>query len=187
MDVKNGDSYDGKKAAFTLSNGETAPVLRADITSLNKAFADGTKAEVSSDYGSEATKVVDTQLGSDGKKYVDLSLTDSIVTLKGGITRMLADGTVNVTLAYRAKESATLLPASSVRNEGEGQDYVFMIQRDNSGFLGSSAMKVVKTSVTVLERGDSTVSVRQDLSYQDIADREDRALEDGSAVMEYVD
>lgn len=43
-----------------------------------------------------------------------------------------------------------------------------------------------KTSVTVIERSDSTVSIQEDLSYRSIADREDRALEDGATVMEYV-
>ena len=41
-------------------------------------------------------------------------------------------------------------------------------------------------SVTVIERSDSTVSIQEDLSYRSIADREDRALEDGATVMEYV-
>lgn len=47
-------------------------------------------------------------------------------------------------------------------------------------------MKVVKTSVTVLERSDKAVSIAEDLSYRQVADREDRALEDGQTVMEYV-
>lgn len=187
MNVKSGDTYDGKKAAFTLSNDTVPPVLRADISSLNKAISDGVKVEVAGDFGSEDTKVETSELGSDGKKYVNITLTDDIITLKGGITRMLADGSVNVTLSYRAKESATLLPASAVRNEGEGQDYVYLIQQDYGGFLSSGSMKVVKTSVTVVEHGDTMVSVREDLSYQNIADREDRALKDGCTVMEYVE
>ena len=187
VNVKSGDSYDGKKAAFTLSGDEDAPVLRADVTSLNKAVADGAKVEVAGDYGSEKTTVEKTELDTDGKKYLYVTLTSDIITLKGGITRMLADGTVNVTLSYRAKDSTTLLPASAVRNEGEGKDYVYMIQRNGSGFLGSSSMTVVKTSVDVIERGDTMVSVRQQLDYQEIADREDRALKDGCTVMEYVE
>ncbi len=52
--------------------------------------------------------------------------------------------------------------------------------------MSGSSMKVVKTRVTVLERGDKVVSIAEDLSYQDVADREDRALTDGQKVMEYV-
>ena len=44
-----------------------------------------------------------------------------------------------------------------------------------------------KTTVTVLEKTDQVVSVSEDLSYVEIADREDRALKDGQAVMDYVD
>ncbi len=187
MDVKNGDTYDGKKKAFTLSQENTAPVLRAEITSLNKAIADGTRVDVAGDYGSERTSVEKTVLEGDGKKYVYITLTENIISIKGGITRMITDGDTEVTVTYRAKESATLVPASAVRNEGEGQDYVYLIQRKWGGFLGSSSMTAVKTSVTVLERGDTVVSIQQEMDYQEIADGEDRALTDDCTVMEYID
>lgn len=187
MDVKNGDAYDGKKSAFTLSQESAAPVLRAEITSLNKSIEDRTRADVAGDYGSERTAVEKTVLEGDGKKYVYITLTENIISIKGGITRMVTDGTTEVTVTYKAKDSAMLVPASAVRNEGEGQDYVYLIQRTWGGFLGSSAMKAVKTNVTVLERGDNVVSIQQEMDYQEIADREDRALTDGCTVMEYID
>jgi multidrug efflux pump subunit AcrA (membrane-fusion protein) len=187
MDVKNGDTYDGKKSAFTLSKEEAAPVLRADITSLNKAIADGTKVEVAGDYGSEKTSVEKTVLEGDGKKYAYITLTENIISIKGGITRMVTDGDTEMSVTYRAKDSATLVPSNAVRNEGEGQDYIYLIQRNWGGFLGSSSMKVVKTSVTVLERGDKVVSIQEEMDYQEIADGEDRALTDGCTVMEYID
>ena len=187
MELKNGDTYDGKKSAFTLSKEETAPVLRADITSLNKAIADGTKVEVAGDYGSEKTSVEKTVLEGDGKKYAYITLTENIISIKGGITRMVTDGKTEVSVTYRAKDSATLVQASAVRNEGEGQDYIYLIQRNWGGFLGSSSMKAVKTSVTVLERGDKVVSIQEEMDYQEIADGEDRALTDGCTVMEYID
>jgi multidrug efflux pump subunit AcrA (membrane-fusion protein) len=187
MELKNGDTYDGKKSAFTLSQEEAAPVLRADITSLNKAIADGTRVDVAGDYGSERTSVEKTVLEGDGKKYVYVTLTENIISIKGGITRMVTDGNTEVSVTYRAKDSATLVPASAVRNEGEGQDYVYLIQRNWGGFLGSSSMKAVKTNVTVLERGDTVVSIQEEMDYQEIADGEDRALTDGCTVMEYID
>jgi len=187
MELKNGDTYDGKKSAFTLSQEEIAPVLRADITSLNKAIADGTRVDVAGDYGSERTTAEKSVLEGDGKKYVYVTLTENIISIKGGITRMVTDGDTEVTVTYRAKESATLVPASAVRNEGEGQDYVYLIQRNWGGFLGSSSMKAVKTSVTVLERGDKVVSIQEEMDYQEIADGEDRTLTDGCTVMEYID
>ena len=47
-------------------------------------------------------------------------------------------------------------------------------------------MKAVKRTVTVLERSDTTVSVREELRWEQLCDKEDRALTDGAAVMEYV-
>ena len=99
---------------------------------------------------------------------------------------MVSDGGVQVNITYRARQSTTLLPPSAVRSEGANADYVYLIENSWGGFMSSSSMKVVKTSVTVLERGDKAVSIAEDLSYRQVADREDRALTDGQTVMEYV-
>ncbi|HPF87729.1 MAG TPA: hypothetical protein PK537_06705 [Candidatus Limiplasma sp.] len=187
VNVNSGDNYDGKTAAFTLSDPDTPPQLRADITSLGKVIADNTKVEISGNYGTEKTTVESTALASDGKKYIYIALTDDVISAKGGIPAMLTDGTVSVTVRYKAKESTTLLPAAAVRSAGDGEDYVYVIQHNYDGFLGSASMTVVKTSVTVLERGDTMVSVQESLDYQDIAVGEDRALSDDCTVMEYVD
>ncbi len=185
--VKSGDTYNGSASAFTLSAEGAAPVLRADITSLNKSIADGTKVEVAGDYGTEKTAVEKSVLEADGKKYIYVTLSDNIVSVRGGIVRMITDENTEMTVTYRAKDSATLIPASAVRSEGEGQDYVYLINHTWGGFLSSSSMKVTKTSVTVLERGDTVVSIQQEMEYQDIADKEDRALTDGCTVMEYIE
>lgn len=187
MNVKSGDTYDGKTGAFTLSDESVPPQLRADITALGKVIADGTKVEITGGNGTEKTSVESTALGGDGKKYVYITLTDEVISAKGSVAVMLADGSVDVTVRYKSKQSATLLPASAVRSEGENADYVYVINRGYGGFLGSSAMKVVKTSVTVLERGDTMVSVEEDMTYQEIAAGEDRQLSDGCNVMEYLD
>jgi len=187
MDVKNGDTYEGKTSAFTLSDADVPPQLRADVTTLSKTIADDTKVEVEGNYGTEKTTVETTALGGDGKKYIYIALTDDIISAKGGIVSMLTDGSVTVTVRYRAKQSTTLLPAAAVRSDGEDSDYVYTIQNYYGGFLNSSSMKVTKTSVTVLERGDTMVSVEEDLSYQKIASGEDRALSDNCNVMEYID
>ena len=54
-------------------------------------------------------------------------------------------------------------------------------------FLNSGGLKAKKTSVTVIDRSDTAVSVQEDLSYQSIIDRADRTVEDGKPVMEYVE
>ena len=63
---------------------------------------------------------------------------------------------------------------------------MYLILRSYGGLLTSSSMKVVKTSVRVLERGEKLVSIQDDLSYQQVADKEDRELTDNQTVMEYV-
>ena len=189
VSVQEGEAYDGVKAAYAMSAEESLPVLRAPLEGVTRAIEDGAKAEIVSDvYGTEKTTVQKTTLGSDGSKYLLMTMPESYLEEgSSAIRRVVADGGVKVTINYRAKQSTTLLPASAVRNEGEGQDYVYLIERSWGGFMNQSGMKVKKTSVTVLERGDKTVSIAEDLSWQEIADREDRALEDGQAVMEYVD
>ena len=85
----------------------------------------------------------------------------------------------------RADRVTTLIPASAVRNEGEGQDYVYLVEQKRGSFTGDS-MYVVKTPVTVLGRSDKLVSVAEELYGARLADKEDRAISDGVSVMEYV-
>ena len=90
-----------------------------------------------------------------------------------------------VVVELHGEHAAALLAPSCVRSDGES-NYVYVVEYSGGGFLSENTMKVKKTSVTVIERSDSTVSIQEDLSYRSIADREDRALEDGATVMEYV-
>ena len=129
-----------------------------------------------------------------GPKHLDMTLTrakfdeltrDLVEATVEPMRKAMSDG-VEVSITYKAKKATTLLPASAVRNEGENSDYVYLIQRSYGGLLTSSSMKVVKTSVRVLERGEKLVSIEDDLSYQQVADKEDRELTDNQTVMEYV-
>lgn len=188
LGVTEGESYDGVKAAYKMNKEGTLPILRAPVSSDERTIADGTKAEVKNDvYGTESTAVQETVISAEGGKYLYLTMPANYLEGNASaIRRIVSDGGVDVTITYRARQSTTLLPPSAVRNEGQGKDYVYLIQRDWGGFMSGSSMKVVKTSVTVLERSDKVVSIAEDLSYQDVADREDRALTDGQKVMEYV-
>lgn len=187
--VTAGDTYDGVQPAFVMNAEEEQPVLRASLSGIDRTIADETKAEIKNDsYGTTRTTVRKTVTEKDGSKYLYINLPEEM--LAAGTTqlrRIVSAGGVQVSITYRAKEATTLIPASAVRNEGENQNYVFLVQRSYGGFMNATSMKVVKTSVTVLERSDSYVSVAEDLSYQQLADREDRTLTDGQTVMEYVD
>lgn len=188
LKVAEGDTYDGTKVAFVMSGEECVPMLRAQIdTDSERTISDGTRAEVSSEnYGTERTTVEKTVLTADGTKYLQMPMPEKYLdTESTAIRRFMQDGGVNVKITYRAKKSTTLLTPSCVRSDGEN-NYVYVVEYSGSGFLSQSTMKVKKTSVTVIERSDSSVSIEEDLSYRSIADREDRALEDGATVMEYV-
>lgn len=183
-----GDTYDGTKVAYVMNKEDCVPVLRAPLDSNStRTIADGTRAEISSDnYGSERTSVEKTTIASDGTKYLQMPMPETYLSSdSNAIRRFMQDGGVDVKITYRAKSATTLLAPSCVRSDGES-NYVYVVEYSGGGFLSQNTMKVIKTSVTVIERSDSTVSIQEDLSYRSIADREDRALEDGATVMEYV-
>lgn len=185
--VKEGETYDGAKPAYVLSAEDSVPVLKAPLAGVERTIADGSKAEISSDqYGSSKTTVEKTSVEVDGSKCLYIQLPEELLKSESGaIRRFVADGGVQVNITYRAKKATTLLPPSAVRGQ-EGDYYVYLIEHDWGGFMSSSRMKVVKFSVTVLEKSGKAVSIAEDLAYQQIADREDRALTDGQTVMKYI-
>lgn len=181
--IKPGDTYEGK-TAFTVSKEATVPVLRADVSEIRQSIEVSATVVIKSDYREATTKVIAGGIDLEGKRYVDVEITEELSEMMGGISRMML-GDTDMTVTYRAKESATLLPASAVRSEGENQDYVWVIRQKYGGFTGEH-MELEKTDVTVLQRGGKVVSIAEDLMGTRIADMEDRAIKDGDTVMEYV-
>ncbi len=187
IDVKAKEAYDGKTSAYTLAKAEDAPVLRADISALKKDVDEGARVEIAADWNTLKTKVSSVETDTDGRKYALIELdTDTLQSL-GGMNKLLSDGEVEVSVVFRSKKNATLIPASALRSEGEGQEYVFLAEYKGGGFLQSSGYVARKTSVTVIDRGEDAVSIEEDLGYQSIIDRADRTIEHGKAVMEYVE
>ena len=185
IELKNGDTFDGSKPAFSMTPEGAAPTLRAEVTSVDKTLREGLKVTFSD--GETVSELSGLETAADGKKYALVKLDSKIIKSLGGLTRLLSEEQISLTLTYKASKSATLLPASAVRSEGSDSYYVYTVERTYGGLLDSSGYKVSKTTVTVLEKGDQVVAVAEDLSYREIADREDRALTDGQAVMDYVD
>ena len=183
--VKNGDTYDGKQSAYTIAKKEDAPCLRVDVTDLKKDVSEGSKVEVKGDYETLKTKVSGVVDETDGRKYAEIELTEDILRQAGGMSKLISDGTLSASIVFRAKKNATLIPASALRSEGEGNEYIFTVEYKGGGFLSGSTVVAKKTSVTVIDRGDTAVSVQEDLGYSQIIERSDRAIEDGKAVMEY--
>lgn len=186
VNVNENETYDGKKAAYTMSVEETTPVLRVALSSDDRRIADGTKVEINSEtYGTEKTSVERMVTDSDGNRFLYITLPESIAKNSVLLRRAMSDS-IEVKITYRAAENTTLLSPSTVRQDGD-QSYVYLVQDSRGGFMSAGGMKIIRTNVTVLERNDKTVSIAEDLSYQRMADREDRALTDGQFVMEYVD
>ena len=187
VDVTEGGAYDGSQKAYVISKEGSVPVLLADLDrDMTRTIADGTRADVNSDtYGSRRSEVAETVINVDGSKQLKIAMPeDFLAEDSAAIRRLVADGGVSVSVTYRARQSSTLVPASAVRNDGTN-DYVYLINYDYGGFMSQTRMKVVKTNVTVLDRNDRVVSIAEDFSYQQVADREDRVLDDKLTVMEY--
>lgn len=187
LDVKPDETYDGKKSAYTIAKQEDAPILRADITDLKKDVAEGAKVEVAGEYSTYKSKVTAVVDETNGRKYAEIELTDDILHSAGGMSRLLQDGSLEASIVFRAKKSATIIPASALRSDGDSE-YIFVAEYSYGGsFLSSGGMVARKTAVNIIDRSEKAVSVQEDLSYQAIIDRADRTIEDGKPVMEYVD
>ena len=183
INVKAGDSYDGKTAAIVISAEDGDTVLRADTSKIEKKIDKGTQVTVKRDNDKTLSKkVTDSGVDEEGKRYIDVKLTDKDISNLGGGSALLS-AAVEMTASYRASTSTTLLPASAVRGSGDSR-YVYVVNEESNA-LGQRVLKVSKQDVKVLSEVGSTVSIQDDLSRQRVAYMEDRAIGDGSEVMVY--
>ena len=183
INVKAGDSYDGKTAALVISSESGDAVLRADTSKIEKKIDKGTQVTVKRDSDKTLTKkVTDSGVNEEGKRYIDVKLTDKDITNLGGGAALFS-AAVEMTASYRASSSTTLLPASAVRGSGDSR-YVYIVSEESNA-LGQRVLKVKKQDVKVLSEVGSTVSIQDDLSRQRVAYMEDRSISDGSEVMVY--
>ena len=183
INVKAGDSYDGKTAALVISSESGDAVLRADTSKIEKKIDKGTQVTVKRDNDKTLSKkVTDSGVDEEGKRYIDVKLTDKDISNLGGGSALLS-AAVEMTASYRASTSTTLLPASAVRGSGDSR-YVYVVNEESNA-LGQRVLKVSKQDVKVLSEVGSTVSIQDDLSRQRVAYMEDRTIGDGSEVMVY--
>ena len=183
INVKAGDSYDGKTAAIVISAEDGDTVLRADTSKIEKKIDKGTQVTVKRDNDKTLSKkVTDSGVDEEGKRYIDVKLTDKDISNLGGGSALLS-AAVEMTASYRASTSTTLLPASAVRGSGDSR-YVYVVNEESNA-LGQRVLKVSKQDVKVLSEVGSTVSIQDDLSRQRVAYMEDRTISDGSEVMVY--
>ena len=186
FDLKAGDRYDGSKPAYALSAPGELPVLRCDITDISKreSISKGMKARVQ---GAEREMTISgVEEAADGKTYAIIELEESNISALGGLSRLMSEKP-SVSILYKSPKTATLLPLTALRDGGDDRYYVYIIDQDRDGILGNSTYRVKKREVTVIETSARLAAVGDDLSELKIADREDRTLSEGQAVMEYVD
>ena len=183
INVKAGDSYDGRTAAIVISAEDGDAVLRADTSKIEKKIDKGTQVTVKRDNDKTLSKkVTDSGVDEEGKRYIDVKLTDKDIGNLGGGAALFS-AAVDMTASYRATTSTTLLPASAVRGSGDSR-YVYVVNEESNA-LGQRVLKVKKQDVKVLSEVGSTVSIQDDLSRQRVAYMEDRTISDGSEVMVY--
>ena len=184
MELKMGDKYEGAKPAYTLSLPGETPVFRCEITDIKKPIAKGMKATLEGQ--NKELTITDIQVSADSKKYAIIALDQETITALGGLSKLMAQPQ-DLNILYKAQRTTTLIPASALRSGGESKYYVFTVQQGFGGMLSNTTYTVKKQDVTVIETSSKLAALEDDLSYVEIADREDRTLSDGQAVMEYVD
>lgn len=182
--IKVGDNYDGTKPAFQMSAEGETPTLRCDITDVKKTLQEGTKVTVEN--LTNELSITEVQVTPDRKKYALVALSESDLAAMGGLSNLMGKP-INVTVQYRAQKNTTLIPASAVRTDSDGSSFVYVIKQTWGGMLGNSTMTLTKQKVTVLETAARLVSLADDMSYMEIADREDRSISENQPVMEYVE
>ncbi len=184
LEAKEGENYDGSQPLYSITPEDTLPTLRADISDVSRAVTVGMTVTLNPDsYDAIETQVTAIGTDAEGKKYVDVALSEPLIRARGSVYSMTQEDTV-MSLIYRAREATSLLPTSAVRGSGEDR-YVFVTE-DNTAAFGGSTLKLHKMNVKVMGEYNGTTSVQEDLSYYNIAYGEDRSVNEGDAVMQYL-
>ena len=184
LSLKEGDTYDGTQPLYCITAEDALPTLRADISEVTRTVTEGMTVTLNPDsYDAIDTKVINVGTDNEGKKYADIELNRDLIRARGSVYAMTQEETP-MTLIYRAREATSLLPNSAVR--GAGDDRYIYIAEQNTAAFGGNTLKLHKMSVKVLGEYGGTTSVQDDITYYAIAYGEDRTVNDGDAVMEYL-
>jgi hypothetical protein len=182
--LKVGDTYDGIKPLYHISLEGEKPSLSCDVSNIKKTIKKGMKVSVEGIKKDLAISEI--KLSADNKKTAYIELSEKDISSLGGLSNII-DKEIKAQLIYKADITSTLIPASALRTDSDGSDFVFVVERNWGGMLGNTSETVKKLPVKVIEKADKLVSIEDDLSYREIADNEDRTIKDGQQVMEYVD
>lgn len=181
ISIKPAEVYDGSKALYKYNSNENPPVLRAIIPSGDALPEVDDKATVKVEYEKVNLKVSEVGKTKDGQRFADFALSEKAITQFGGVKKMLEMEKIELVLQKRSKVNSTIIPASTLRQEGES-NYVYIAEFKDNGLLGYYR-EVKKRTVTVLGKNDTQVAVSEEI-YEDILDREDRPLAEEMRVLE---
>ena len=184
MKVSEGDSgYDGSQPLFTITPEDTLPVLRADLSNIERTVTEGMTVTLDKD-STISSKVIGIGLDADNKKYADIEMTKEIVNAIGSVYGIIEKGT-DMSLQYNARETSTLLDTNVVR--GEKPNYYVFLAKKNEGAFGGGTYIIEQRKITVISVTPEKTSVQDDLTSYLIAYGEDRTIHKGDTVMEYMD
>jgi len=184
LKVAEGDtSYDGSQPMFTITPQDKLPVLRADLSNVERTVTEGMTVTLDKD-STISSKVIGIGTDAENKKYCDIEMTKAIVNAVGSVYGILESGT-DMSLEYNARETSTLLDTNVVRGE-RPNCYVFLAKK-NEGAFGGGTYTIEQRKITVLSVTPEKTSVQDDLSAYLIAYGEDRTIHKGDTVMEYLD
>lgn len=181
--VEKGSVADADTVILKMTGEGQDPVIRVDLSEVRQEVKPGAALILESEgWSNPQTKIVNTGLGLDGHPWADAEINSDVIYSLGSVG-VLMKAEIKAKMMIRSQEATCLLPASAVRGSGDSR-YVYTAEKESSAF-GGSGMKVRKTNVTVLAENGTTASVAEDLTYDKVLYMEDRALQEGGAVMEY--
>lgn len=184
ISIKGGESYPVSAAAYAMNAEGSMPVLRADISDTQMDIVPGAAAVIQRGSQDINTEVGTIGFDEKGNQYADIILPEECFA-SGGIYRLTLSDT-QVVISVRLDQSTTLIPSGAVRSVGSGNEYVYRVDYRKSTF-GGEDMYVTRVPVTILGLSDQLIAVAENLYGVELAIQEDKAIQDGEEVMEYID
>ena len=181
--VKKGDQWDGKTTAIVLSREESDCLFRADTSNIARNISIDTSATIECRSGKQIKgRVVAIGYSETGTPYLDIIVSRDDLALIGTANVLLTSG-ASVSMSIVSDAKGVLLPTGTIRGTRDNQ-YIYVAVESQNAF-GQSTFIVEKQNVNVLDETTEMVIV-SDLSddYQ-VVYMEDRAISEGSEVMEY--
>ena len=181
--IKKGDLWDGQTVAIVLSGEKPDCFFRADTSNITRNISIGTSATIEGQSGKQVKgHVAAIGYSETGSPYIDILVSQDDLVLIGAANRMMTSG-VSVSMSIVSDAKGVLLPAGAIRGSKENQ-YVYMAVESQNAF-GQSTFVVEKQNVTVQDETAEMVIISDLSDDYLVIYMEDRAINEGTEVMEY--